>query len=297
LNNNAPSTRARLRRAAEEQAARFPPLLAEAQHLALSITHGSHGRRQEGMGDEFWQYRPAQPGDQRGRIDWRRSARGDVHFIRQHEWQAAQSVLMWVDDGLSMRFSGDPNARPTKHDRASVLALSLAILLLRGGERVGMMQDGTPPRTGRTQIERLLVQMTGPQPEHDHARLMPRPLPRGARVVMFSDFLGDLDEVESTLQRAADQGAGGALVQVLDPVEESFPYDGRTRFHSMSGKVKFETLRARGLRQAYLEKLAARKDRLGTIARHAGWRYVCHHTDASAQQALMWLISGFRRGR
>jgi len=88
------STPAALRHRAEAHASGYPPLMAEAEHLAATVMLGEHGRRRAGMGDEFWQYRPAQPGDALRQIDWRRSARSDAHFVRQKEWQAAQSVML-----------------------------------------------------------------------------------------------------------------------------------------------------------------------------------------------------------
>ncbi|MFN6977904.1 MAG: DUF58 domain-containing protein, partial [Gemmobacter sp.] len=111
----------------------LPPLLAEAEHLAATVILGDHGRRRAGMGDAFWQYRPVVAGDSARLIDWRRSARGDAHFVREREWQAAQSVTLWVDGSRSMAFSGQAR-RPAKGDRARLLALSLAVLLVRGGE-------------------------------------------------------------------------------------------------------------------------------------------------------------------
>ena len=67
-----------LRRNAEELAAPLPPLLAAAEHLAMTVLLGEHGRRRSGIGDEFWQYRPVRPGDEARMIDWRRSARSDA---------------------------------------------------------------------------------------------------------------------------------------------------------------------------------------------------------------------------
>ena len=64
-----------LRANAEAESSRFPALLARAEHLAGSVLLGEHGRRNSGMGDDFWQYRPVQPGDSLRMIDWRRSAR------------------------------------------------------------------------------------------------------------------------------------------------------------------------------------------------------------------------------
>ena len=86
-----------LRSNAEALSAPFPPLLAEAERLANSVLLGEHGRRRAGMGDTFWQYRPAQSHDEARRIDWRRSARSDQTFVQDKEWQIAQSVVLWAD--------------------------------------------------------------------------------------------------------------------------------------------------------------------------------------------------------
>jgi len=122
------SQTASLRAQAETLGQSLPALLAEAEHLAATVLLGEHGRRRAGQGDEFWQYRPAHAGDPARAMDWRRSARSDAHFVREREWQVAQSVSLWIDSATAMRFSGDP-ARGSKADRARVLGLALAVLL------------------------------------------------------------------------------------------------------------------------------------------------------------------------
>ena len=106
-----------LRSAAETLAAPLPPLLAAAEHLAANVILGAHGRRRSGLGDEFWQYRPLHAGDEARMIDWRRSARSDAHFVREKEWQAAQSVAMWIDRARSMGFTSRKDL-PSKGERA-----------------------------------------------------------------------------------------------------------------------------------------------------------------------------------
>ncbi|MFN3292735.1 MAG: DUF58 domain-containing protein [Gemmobacter sp.] len=284
-----------LRARAEALGHALPPLLAEAQHLAATIILGDHGRRQSGTGDAFWQFRQAAPGDSLRRIDWRRSARGDVPFVRETEWQAAQSVTLWVDPSRSMAFSG-ARARPPKSDRARLLALALAVLLLRGGERVGLSGDAVPPRSGRAQLDRIAAALA-----EDGAADYGAPVPEGlvahGRAVFLSDFLGDLAPVEAALAQAADRGVAGALVQVLDPAEEEFPFDGRTIFESMGGTLRHETLRAGELRARYLDRLAERKARLAALARAAGWHLQVHHTGQGAASALLWLYRALERRR
>ena len=288
-------TQLSLRPRAEALGQALPALLASAEHLASTVMLGEHGRRRAGMGDEFWQYRPAHAGDPARMIDWRRSARSDAHFVREREWQAAQSVSLWVDPSKSMQFSGDASRAP-KADRARLLALALAVLLLRGGERVGLAGDAAPPRSGRAQVLRLCDLLERPElasepaaePAADYGRPDAQGLVAHGRAVFLSDFLGDMAGVEDGLARAADKGVRGALIQILDPAEEDFPFDGRTIFQSMGGSLRHETMRAGDLRDRYLARLADRKDRLQTLARATGWHYHCHHTGGVALTALLW---------
>ncbi len=280
---DAPTLRAR----AEDQAAPLPPLLAKAEQLAGAVLMGEHGRRRAGLGADFWQYRPMQQGDSLRNVDWRRSARGDTQFVREHEWQIAQTVMLWVDGAASMRF-GSSDAVPQKLDRARLLALAVSILLDRGGERVGLLGDGPPPRKGRAQLMRLAQAFTH-QDEADYGLPEIGGMIAHGRAIMLSDFMGDLEPVQSALTTAADKGVRGVLLQVLDPSEEAFPFQGRTRFQSIGGSLSHETLKADALRPRYLERLAARKGALNDLARLTGWQYHCHHTDDSAQSALLWL--------
>ena len=277
-----------LRRLAEGLAGTLPPLLAEARHLASAYYLGAHGRRRAGMGDEFWQYRPALAFDEARQIDWRRSARSDQHFIREKEWQAAQSVHLWADGAKSMGFRSS-QAVPAKVDRAKLLVLAVAILLERAGERVGLADGVTPPRSGPAQLTRIAEALSAPTDVADYGVPTDRALLPGARAVFLSDFFGDPDAVEATVLAAADRGVTGALMQVVDPEEESFPYAGRAIFESMGAALRHETQEAGGLRGRYLARLAERQDCLARLARQTGWSWTVHRTDAPAQVALLWI--------
>lgn len=274
----------------------LPALMAEAELLAATVMLGEHGRRRAGQGDEFWQYRASAPGDSARLIDWRRSARSDQHFVREREWQAAQSVSFWVDPSKSMAFSGD-KSRASKADRAKVLALALAVLLLRGGERVGLVGDAAPPRPGRAQILKLANLIAGGDAASDYGVPTATGMVTHGRAVFLSDFFGDIGHVEAALTAAADRGVRGALIQVLDPAEEEFPFNGRTIFESMGGGLRHETQQAGDLRDRYLARLAERKDRLAQITRAVGWHLCTHHTGQPAQSALLWAYGALQGGR
>jgi uncharacterized protein (DUF58 family) len=284
-----------LRTRAEALGQTLPPLLAEAEMLASNVMLGEHGRRRAGLGDEFWQYRPAHQGDSARMIDWRRSARSDTHFVREREWQAAQSVTLWIDPAKSMTFTGD-KARAPKADRARLLGLAIAVLLLRGGERVGLA-GLAQPRSGRAQLLRLASRLSGVPDEDDFGAPVTEGMVAHGRGVFLSDFLGNLAAIEKALAQAADRGVKGVLIQVLDPAEEEFPFDGRTIFESMGGTMRHETQRAGDLRERYLARLAERKDRLATLGRAVGWHFSTHHTGSPAQSALLWAFAALQGGR
>jgi len=282
-----------LRSDAEKLASALPPLLAEAEHLAATVLLGDHGRRRAGTGDTFWQYRPAQTTDEARSIDWRRSARSDTNFVQDKEWQIAQSILLWVDQTAAMSFTSDQNL-PTKGHRSRTVALATAILLIRGGERVGLTGLRLPPKRG----EQQLVQMAAVLSEHteqDYGTPESQGMLPHSRALFISDFLGDLTPTRETLHKAADRGVRGALLQILDPQEEAFPFDGRTIFQSMTGAMQHETLKAGDLKARYLDRLAQRKDELQTLARQTGWQFQTHHTNAAANTALMWIYGALER--
>ena len=136
----------------------LPGVLLDAKRLAASAP-GAHGRRRAGQGEAFWQYRDHRPEDGARLVDWRRSARGDRYYVREREREAAQTAWFWLDPEPGFNWSSD-RARPTKLYRARTLALALAILLARGGERVGAL--GQPSRAGARAPERLAHDFLAP---------------------------------------------------------------------------------------------------------------------------------------
>ncbi|MEL7543048.1 MAG: DUF58 domain-containing protein [Pseudomonadota bacterium] len=264
----------------------LPDLLVEARRVAQTVIHGIHGRRKSGPGETFWQFRQFGDGDTRSQVDWRRSGASDHLFIREREWEAAHSVWLWPDLSASMAFRSKL-APVLKRDRAVVLALALSALLARGGERVGLL-GGQPPRTGRDMIERLAFEMVDLAKAGAISGLPPADGPRRHQeVVMIGDFLDPLDVVEARLAEIGAMGVNGHIVQIVDPAEETLPYDGRVEFLPLEDGARVIAERVDGLREAYLEKFSAHRSALQTLARSYGWSFIVHHTDRPAQEVLL----------
>jgi uncharacterized protein (DUF58 family) len=281
-------------RRAEALGARLPPLLVAAERVAATVAQGVHGRRRVGQGDSFWQFRRFVAGDPIARIDWRQSAKSgrpapDGWFIRETEWEAAQTVCLWRDASASMhwRSRGTP---VEKCERANLLLLALAALLLRGGERVTMIVPDARPVSGRAGLDRLAEALAGNA--DDDVGLPPRvPLPRHARVVLFGDFLSPLADIQAVVGRMSAIPVTGYLLQILDPAEADLPYSGRIRFRGLEREGDTLIPRVEGVRDEYGRRLKAQQEGLAAICSAAGFGFAIHRTDHSPEAALLGLYT------
>ncbi len=283
---------------AEQAAAHLPPLLVAAERVANTVLQGTHGRRRRGPGDTFWQFRHYQPGDPAQAIDWRQSAKSASVFIREKEWIAAQSVWLWRDASPSMGYTSNRKI-PEKLARADLLTLALATLLMQAGEHVALAGEERPPAAGRAALERMAAILTRDSEEEADAPNSPplEPLPRYAHIVLFSDFLGPMEEVTSAVSTYAARGVAGHLVQILDPAEETLPFAGRIRFEGMEDEGSALINRVETVRHDYRNRLEARREQLIALAHHHGWSFTLHHTDRPATEALLALYGAMTAPR
>ena len=276
-----------LRHEGEQAAASLPALLAEAERIAATVAQGVHGRRRSGVGETFWQYRHHRPEDGRAAIDWRQSARSDQLFVRQNEWEAANTVWLWRDGTPSMQFNSAPRQHPSKLDRASVCQIALAALLTQGGERVSVLGESAIARTGALGLERVARRLAlGPG---EHISVEAPDISRFGRIVLASDFLDPPETWAARLSRFAAIEAQGVLLRIIDPAEEDFPYSGRTRFERPGSHDSLLFGRAEEARSTYRERWAKHSDTLASLARQYGWTMVTHRTDRPATSAVLAL--------
>jgi uncharacterized protein (DUF58 family) len=278
----------RLREQAEAIGRRLPSLLVEAERVAATVAQGVHGRRRTGIGEAFWQFRAYQVGDEPRAIDWRQSGKSQHVFVREQEWEAAESVWLWADLSPSMRFRSGGNL-PFKVDRSLLLTFALAALLVRGGERVAFLGSGERPRGGRLGIRHLARTITQTIDRQDE-RLPPIDrLPRYARLVLISDFLEPVDEIGRRLAAFTTTGVEGVILQVTDPAEEELPYAGRVLFQGLEKEGNALIRNVGSVRRRYQDAFQAQRQALTRLAGRQGWRLATHRTDRSAESGLLAL--------
>src|SRR5215472_4987110 len=277
-----------------ELAAHMPRLILEARRVAATIIHGLHGRRRAGSGENFWQYRRFVSGEPAGRVDWRRSARDDRLYVREQEWEAAHTVWIWPDRSPSMAFSSRL-AECTKLDRALVMALALAEILVEGGERVGI-PGLTRPSGARNIVDKIAQAMV-----HDPLTrtslpptFSPAPL---AEVIVLSDLWSPIAEVHRTIAQLSATGAQGHVIQIVDPAEETFPYAGRIEFVEPEGAGAVTAGRAETWREDYAARVERHRTEIRLETDRLGWSFIIHRTDRPATELLLKLHEQLGAGR
>jgi len=179
---------------------------------------GAHRSRMRGTSSEFSEYRPYRQGDDPRRLDWKLLARSDRAYIRLADDHSVLATYVLVDASASMAFPAGSNA---KWEVAQRIALALCSLVHATGDPVALLVPGPRPvrlaprtRSGTvSDIARSLQSVTpdGSTPLSPSLDMVPR----GARVVIVSDFLGDAGNL---LSRARERVASGGEVHAIHVV-------------------------------------------------------------------------------
>lgn len=276
------------------RAALIPDCLVEARRVANIVSAGWHGRRKRGTGDNFWQFRQFTQGESVTNIDWRKSARDDQLYVRDKEWETAHTVWLWADLSPSMQFQSELGD-VSKESRSLVILFALAEILSRSGERIGIpgVMDPILARNGAERLAQILA--------HDRKLNDKQSIPdlsnvkRLSDIVIISDFLGDGEEIISQVKPIAQRGTRGHLIEVSDPVEETFPYTGRIEFRDPETNARLVAGKASTIAEDYSNAYKNRRVALSDEIRRMGWSYTHHRTDRAASEALA-SVHGFLTG-
>ena len=264
-----------LRSEAESLARQLPGLNFKAE--ASEAAHiGSAGRRRPGTGEHFWQYRRYAQEDAADRVDWRRSAKGNELFVRETELETARTVLFWCDDAAGFRWKGEGDLR-TKAEEAQLLMLTLGILMSKDGERIGMLGAGRSASFGKKAVARLAEDL-----ERGTNGQFPSPPRSAATLVLASDFYAPLTEWQARLAPLAAKCPEGVLLAVSAPIEEDFPFEGRTKLSRPGTGIDRILGRAETMRDTYLRRFSEQRDGLRKMATQFGWRLVTHTVGQSS---------------
>lgn len=182
---------------------------------------GNIPARTSGPGSEFYSLREYVPGDDLKRINWKASARNNRLIVNETEAERVTDVMLVLDTDVAFFEPSESEL----FERGVKAAASMASLLLRQGNRVGLILQGeerrlVPPGFGKRQERRILYTLAAAKPGRAVistsyvvtllARLM---LPARAQLVIISPLLEpDISEGIRELVTA------GYSVVVLSPM-------------------------------------------------------------------------------
>ena len=262
--------------------------------------NGMHRSPYHGFSVEFTEYRQYTPGDDLRYLDWRLFARSDRYYIKKFEDETNLRCHLLVDASRSMDYG---SLGHTKAGYANTLAATLAYFLHAQGDAVGLLtfdervRDYLPARHRTGHLRHLMLALE--RPPGGKATDLSTPLKRVVEMVarrglmvLVSDFLAPLANLEKSLGMLTASGHEVMLFQVLDPAELSFRFDKPMVFEDVeSGRELY--IDPDVVRADYLGKLTAHNQAVEAIANKlgAGFRRV------TTGQPLELMLFDFLRER
>ena len=212
-----------------------------AREVVEGFLMGLHRSPHRGFSAEFAELRAYQAGDDLRYIDWRMYGRSDRYYVKQFEEETNLRAYLLVDVSESMGWSSEPGTLPSKLWYAKHLAASLALILLRQGDSVGMaafhdsVVDRVRARGGRRQWAELArhlepLEAEGGTSAEGALRDLAMRLRRSGLVVLLSDLLVEREETLTALKYLRHHGHEVLVLHLIDPGERELPAASEARF-------------------------------------------------------------------
>lgn len=281
---------------------RIRSLELRARLVMEGFSKGMHRSLQHGFSAEFSEYRQYVTGDDPRFIDWKVMARSDRCYVKKFEEETNLRCQLLLDISASMAYG---SVGYTKLEYAATLAATLALFLREQGDAAGVtlfdekVQEHLPAQARSGQWHALLLHL---QKAHASSRGMGMRFPlralgemirRRALLVMISDFLTPLDDLERELGLLTAMQHDVVIFHVLDPAELDFPFDESAAFaDSESGRKLL--LEPAMVRKNYLARLHAHLDRLRKLCERHGVEYRLIRTDRPLEEDLFDFLSARR---
>ena len=272
-----------------------------ARWIVDGFMSGLHRSPRKGFSVEFAEYRPYQPGDDLRYIDWKIAARADRWVVKQYEEETNLRASIVLDVSKSMAWSGhellalagtDQSSAPrlTKLAYGERLTAALALLLLRQRDAVGLVRfdsairSAVPPRARNGQWRRVVAALeeagagkasSAPIALEQAARLINR---RGM-IVLVSDLLMDIPEVERAVRGLRAVGHDVTVLHLMDPAERELPSSGEAVFVDPESTMEIAASVA-DVRAAYRQTVGEVIDEWRTMFASIGASYELIFTDA-----------------
>ena len=223
---------------------------------------GMHKSPYKGFSVEFAEHREYAPGDDLKHLDWKVFGRSDRLFIKEHELETNLRTHILLDTSESMDYGG---RETTKLELASHIAASMAYLILRQQDSVGMVcfdkevKSFIPTSSSMGHLRPILgtlAQSEGKNKTDLGAVLntLAERIQRRGLIILISDLFDKPDVILKSLQHFSHKRHDVIVFHVLDEYELTFPFERMTLFEGLEEYPKL-LIDPRSLRKAYLEEV------------------------------------------
>lgn len=281
-----------------ETLAKLHRLEVAARIVVEGLQTGAHRSPHKGHSVDFADHRPYVPGDDLRHLDWKVLGRSDRLVLKRYEAETDLGCMVVVDGSGSMAYRGQ-RAALSKYRYASILAATIAHLVAGQQDRIGLIifdenlaVEHKPARQG--QFERICHALEEHRPKHgtnaakgiEH---LASPSFHKGLVLMFSDFLADINALREALDRITHRGHDVGMVWVLDPDELDLGVETVSRFEGLESEGAV-TVEPRSLREAYAEQVRLHRHDLQKLCRERRIAWVECSTGDPPQQPINKLL-------
>ncbi|MCS5597307.1 MAG: DUF58 domain-containing protein [Alphaproteobacteria bacterium] len=248
------------------------------------LNSGTHGQRKSGSGTDFWQYREYREGDPAHNIDWRKSARSDTHYIRDREWEIAQTITIWLDNSASMQHVYNTKTL-SKYQFAAILTYILSTKFIYAGERLSFLTPSIKSCTSKSALPDLAQSLALNNAEHVSAPLsgQPKSFP-----ILISDFWDDTAAIDKQISNLTAGNYKGLIIHTVASEEINLPYKGRLKIQSLSHQDEGFTVNdITKAKITYKERVEQHCQNVAALADKHGCTYIRLTTDAPLTTATL----------
>ena len=278
--------------------ARLGTLELKARTIVEGFLSGLHRSPFKGFSVEFAEYRQYMPGDDLSTIDWKVYARSDRHYVKKFEEETNLDCHVMLDVSASMAYG---SRGITKHEYGACLAASLAYLMTRQRDAVGLtafderIVTMLPASARPGHLRALLVALDRLEPGNrtDVAKPLHQladSLTKRGMVVLISDLLDDPAAVVRGLKHFQYRGTDVIVFHVLDRDETTFPFERPTRFEDLETSDEVMAVPSM-VRAQYLGAIGDLIERYRRELGAAGIDYQLLNTDEPLEMALLAYLS------
>lgn len=234
----------------------------KARHIVEGFMGGMHKSPYHGFSVEFAEHREYAPGDDLKHLDWKVFGRSDRLFIKEYELETNLRSHILLDTSESMDYGGKET---TKLELASHIAASMAYLILRQQDSVGMVcfdkevKSFIPTSSSMGHLRPILgtlAQSEGKNKTDLGAVLnaLAERIQRRGLIILISDLFDKPDVLLKSLQHFSHKRHDVIVFHVLDEYELTFPFERMTLFEGLEEYPK-QLVDPRSLRKAYLAEV------------------------------------------